>query len=711
MTSAGAAPAGAPPAAPPGPSFLRRLRSSTLVRPSAVVGGAALLLVAGVLPVWGSRLIAPQYPRGLDMWVYGGRAEGDIAEINGLNHYIGMQVIDLAAVPELALWPLLIVGLGVLLAGAVFLRGWPGRLALLGLWLAPVGVLVDIQRWLVIYGSDLDRTAALRLDPFVPLVVGPTDVWNFTIWTYPGPALGLLVVVALAATLARRTAAPARRVQGGVTALTLAVLAAGVLLVVVPAVSEARDDDAAHGDRPPAGTVDPQALIGGAEDGSTVQIPAGTYTTRLVIDRPLTVVADGEVLIDGGGRGTVVTITAPDVTFRGFRVENSGGQVEEAAGIKVLADGARIEANRIARTFTAIAVLGATDVTVVDNEIRGAGRVTTGASHATDHSPDGAGDGQEDDPDDPHAGHGRGSGPGGQGDAISLWNVQRALLRGNHVEHVRDGIYLSFVDDVLVDTNVVTDSRYGVHSMFGVRHTLFGNTLSGNLAGLALMYNSDVIAGRNRIADHRAIGTGFGIILKDVSGVRIAENVVSGNRIGLQAEGTREGQDRDGLVLMNRFAANDVGVALLASADLTFGRNTFEGNLTQVLALEAGVESRNRWSHEYLGNLWSDYVGYDLNGDGIGDIPHRSGGVDRVLLGRSPALVAFRAAPVMHLLDVAQSMWDAAQRPIVRDESPLIADSAPVAEPGVRSDTPSVWYLLATGLLGLALVPVLVLRR
>ena len=141
--------------------FLRHPRTAI----TAVLAGTALLVIAGIAPVWGTRLVAPQYPKGLSVWIYGGRAEGDLREINGLNHYVGMMSIDLGGIPELALWPLVIVAAGALLAAAVFLRGRTGRLALLGLWLVPVGILADIQRWLVSYGQDLDPTAALRLDP------------------------------------------------------------------------------------------------------------------------------------------------------------------------------------------------------------------------------------------------------------------------------------------------------------------------------------------------------------------------------------------------------------------------------------------------------------------------------------------------------------------------------------------------------------------
>jgi nitrous oxidase accessory protein len=590
-----------------------------------------------------------------------------------------------------------VVGSGALLSAAVFLHGRLGRLALLGLWLVPVGILADIQRWLFRYGTDLDPTAALRLDPFVPLAIGPTTVWNFTIWTYPGPALGLLAVVALGATIARRAALPPAGIRAAVSAVALAALIAATVLVVIPAVAIEGDEAGEARASPPAGMVDLEALIADAPAGATVVVPAGSYVAHLVIDRPLTLVADGAVLLDGNGRGTVVTVAAPDVTVRGFRIANSGGQVEEAAGIRILADRARIEGNRIERAFTGIAVLGGAEVEIVDNEIIGTGRVTAGAGHAVEPA-------GEPPPSpaavsaDPHAAHAPGAGPAGQGDGISLWNTRGVLIRGNRIEQVRDGVYLNYAEEVLLDGNTVTRSRYAVHAMFGRDVVAFGNVLTDDLSGLVFMYTEDVLAGRNAITDNRSPGTGFGIVLKDVRGVRLSENVVARNRTGLQVEGTVATAEDEGLVSHNRFAANLVGVALMATADLTFAGNAFDGNLTQILALEPGVERRNRWTDRGYGNTWSDYAGFDLAGDGMGDVAHRSGGAAGALVGEDPALEVYRTSPAFHVLEAAQAAWDAGRATVVHDGSPLTVDVAP---PLAGTPIPGgdwAWYLLGAGL-------------
>jgi nitrous oxidase accessory protein len=579
----------------------------------------------------------------------------------------------------------------VAVALAVYQRGLLGRLALIGLWLAPLGVLADIQRWLYVFGTDLDPRSALRLDPFVPLAIGPTEVWNFTVWAFPGPGLVLLVVVALLATIARRRPLPTVRAR-----LVSAVAAFGLVAAVatfatftrllpaqLPQAAVPVPIDHVHASYTAADPFDLAAAVRDAEPGAVLRVPDGLYRLNLIIDRPLSLVADGHVMIDGGGQGQVIRIEAEDVLVQGVHVTNSGGQVQEGAGILVLGDNARLEGNLVDRSYTGIAVQGASGVALIGNRIVGRGQVDSGAGHATGH-------------DDHLHGHGTGMTTDetrAQGDGISLWNTSSVLIRDNEVRGVRDGLYLSYADDVLVDSNRVTESRYAVHTMFGSSVTLFGNRIAGNLSGLVLMYTDGVVVGRNEIVDHRSPSTGFGILLKDVRAPMVRENLVLRNQIGLQAEGTGQAGGVEAVVYANRIAANRVGVALMASADLSFGANSFDENLTQVLALERGVERRNVWAYRGLGNAWSDYAGYDLRGDGIGDVPYVSGGVATALLSRSPALELLTTSPAFHLLSASQAWWSASFVPAVVDTRPLTRDVAPFAA-GPPADVPAAWASL-----------------
>lgn len=161
------------------------------------VVAAVLLLLAIGQPLWRAHLTAPQYPQGLDLIVYGNRVEGDIREITGLNHYVGMRPYDIADFPETKLWvPTVIAAIVAVGVSTWFERRRPGRLARLFLWGIPVGVLLDVQWRLFQFGHDLDPGAALRIDEFTAKVVGPTHVVNFTTWAWPGNSLLLIWLAA-----------------------------------------------------------------------------------------------------------------------------------------------------------------------------------------------------------------------------------------------------------------------------------------------------------------------------------------------------------------------------------------------------------------------------------------------------------------------------------------------------------------------------------
>lgn len=172
-----------------------------------VCGGVAVGLIALAfgLPVWEARLSAPQYPAGLSLSAGGFGVRGDIAEVNELNHYVGMEAFSEEDVPELALWlPTIILAIVGALVAALSPFRWLRIVALVGVWLVPVGLLSDVQFRLFQYGHQVKPDAAIRIDPFTPLVIGPTKVLNFTTLAFPGAAILCLVLAALVLTVGPR---------------------------------------------------------------------------------------------------------------------------------------------------------------------------------------------------------------------------------------------------------------------------------------------------------------------------------------------------------------------------------------------------------------------------------------------------------------------------------------------------------------------------
>ncbi len=140
---------------------------------------AGLLVVSLAFPYWQLTLYAPQYPGGLRALVYLTHVAGDAQEISNLNHYIGMKALDEAAPLERALAvPLvLLFGLLAVLSGTL---GGPWRWLLrLPLVLFPLGFFLDLSAWLWHYGHSMDPSAPIRLDPFMPVVLGRGVIAQF----------------------------------------------------------------------------------------------------------------------------------------------------------------------------------------------------------------------------------------------------------------------------------------------------------------------------------------------------------------------------------------------------------------------------------------------------------------------------------------------------------------------------------------------------
>lgn len=142
---------------------------------------AVLLLVSIWLPYWKMTLLAPQYPGGLEVITYVNRLEGDVFEVDGLNHYIGMRPLEEAAQLERAVSVVAITILAFLLLAAILIHTKWVVLLVLPALLMPFLFLADMYYWMRDFGMNLDPTAALSniIEPFVPPILGRGFVGQF----------------------------------------------------------------------------------------------------------------------------------------------------------------------------------------------------------------------------------------------------------------------------------------------------------------------------------------------------------------------------------------------------------------------------------------------------------------------------------------------------------------------------------------------------
>jgi nitrous oxidase accessory protein len=585
------------------------------------LAAAGLIAIALHVPIWQMSLEAPQYPKGLKLVAYGNRIEGDLREINIINHYVGMETIEVVPAPEMALYPYaLYLLLGLCLAAPFHRR--LAQLALAGILATGVVILADLQWWLHDFGQNLHPGAPIRVEPFTPLALGTSTIGNFkstafVSWGYLC-FFGAAVLVFVVGKLSKKKSEEA---------LSRAKAAGVVLAALVPA----------YGAR--AAEVPVQGRIDAAPRGSVVYIESGVHQGAIVIHGPLTLRGAEGAILEGTGVGNVVTILGDGVVLEGLTVRKSGREVsEEAAGIKVEGSDHLIRGNRVEDVYFGIHFARGRGNRIEDNVI------VPGERYGA------------------RPGHG-----------VSLWYQEDAVVRGNRIDRARDGIYLSFVDGLLVEDNEISRSRYGVHSMYSKRATFRGNRIRENLLGAALMYSEGLTMTCNRIELHREGASAYGVLLKDIADLVLERNELLSNRVGIYADSTPLGPGRKAFVRDNTFAGNDAALALQSNVALTFAGNRVENNLTVVRTEGGGISRKSEWTEEGRGNYWDDYRGFDRDGDGVGDLPYQYEAVMNEMMTRSPLSRAFLYTPAHVALESGARLFPVYRpAPLVVDDSPLM---------------------------------------
>ncbi|MBP6789186.1 MAG: nitrous oxide reductase family maturation protein NosD, partial [Candidatus Promineofilum sp.] len=346
--------------------------------------------------------------------------------------------------------------------------------------------------------------------------------------------------------------------------------------------------------------------IAAAAPGDTIEVTGGVFNGNLVVDRSLTLIGLDGATLDGGGVGTVLRLEAPDTTVRGFIVQNSGDSLDrEDSGIIAAAPGALVEDNRLVNVLFGIYINAASGTTVRGNTIEGQDLDIAR-----------------------------------RGDLIRLWDSDDVLIENNTTRRGRDAV-LWYSERMTLRGNDFSHGRYGLHFMYCDDAIIEGNRLTYNSVGAYLMYGRRMTLRDNLIAFNRG-PSGYGIGLKDMDDSVVTGNRFLDNRVGAFVDGSPRELNSTGIFRGNLFAYNDIAMEMLPSVRHNLiSDNSFVENEQQVVVAGGGQLRDNEWTVGDRGNYWSDYAGYDVDGDDQGEIAYRSQRLLDDLLGRRPELRLF----------------------------------------------------------------------
>lgn len=374
-------------------------------------------------------------------------------------------------------------------------------------------------------------------------------------------------------------------------------------------------------------------------------VPAGVHRGNIVITRSLTLIGEPGAVIDGGGEGDVIRIAASHVTVQGLTIENSGiSLTDEDAGVFVEQKAADVTVtdNVLKHVLFGIYLDGSGGTRAMGNRIRGITELRV---------PD-------------------------RGDGIHLWNDTGALIEGNDVGGTRDGIYIYISPHGRFIGNRVHDVRYGFHYMYSNHDILADNVTYEDTAGFALMMSDHLDVYGNRAEGDEE----YGILMNYVTYSDLHGNEIAHIRGETDLRGAViPGTEGKGFMVYDseydRFHRNTVshcaiGIHVTAGSDHDrFYRNAFEDNRIQVKYVQ---NMQEEWSQDGIGNYWSDYRGWDLNGNGIGDVPYRpNDGVD-VLMWEYPAAALLMSSPAVLALRYVQNAFPVFTPPGIQDSHPLM---------------------------------------
>lgn len=361
----------------------------------------------------------------------------------------------------------------------------------------------------------------------------------------------------------------------------------------------------------PAGTVSHaeihlQARIDAAAAGDTIVLSAGIYHGPVTIPLPVTLIGETGAVILGNGTGSVLTVEASGTTVENLEIRGSGLDLgKDNAGILVIGDSARVANVVLRENLHGIYVRGAQGVQLIGNHIVGLG--------ALDEVPEVVGSADEGHHGDMH--HTPARVQALMGNGLHLWDANGAVVEGNHVQHTRDGIYVSHTYGAVFRNNRIHDARYGIHYMYSSDNVVAGNELWQNVAGAALMFSRNLEIADNLLRDHAGFRA-HGLLLQNVDGSSIRANTLQGNRVGLRMQNSSANELRG-----NGIHTNLVGMTLTPSSrDNALTRNEFGPNLKQLEI--TGPVPPGDWSVDGVGNRWHGALPMDLTGDGISEWPH-----------------------------------------------------------------------------------------
>lgn len=350
-----------------------------------------------------------------------------------------------------------------------------------------------------------------------------------------------------------------------------------------------------------------------AEEGDTIVVKQGTYyENEILIDKSLTLLSE-DASVDGQDKGEIFIVKADDVTIDGFTIVNVGiSYIKDFAAIRIReSKNFAVRNNIIRNLFFGIYLEKSKDGIVENNKI-----------------------------------YGKAKNEFNSGNGIQLWYSNNVIIKSNYVEKVRDGIYLEFSNYCQIEDNVSQyNVRYGLHFMFSNHDVVKNCKYIHNGAGVAIMFSKYMTMTDNLFEDNWG-SAAYGVLLKEVNDTEINYNTFKGNTTAINIEGSNRVTYLHNDFIGNGWAINSNG----ANYHNIVNYNNFSNNSFDLVY--RGPLNHNNFDSNY----WSGYTGYDLNKDGIGDVPYRPIKLFSYIVNKTPESIILLRSLFIDIIDFSEKV-------------------------------------------------------
>ena len=350
---------------------------------------------------------------------------------------------------------------------------------------------------------------------------------------------------------------------------------------------------------------------------------------NIIIDKRIVFLGKGLPVLDGEKKHEVLSIHADSVVVDGFKIIRCAyATITDPCGIKVYnRSHVLIQNNVLDDNFFGIYLQNSQNCIIKNNTLKAYGKEEQKL-----------------------------------GNGIHCWKSKDILIIANRIDGHRDGIYFEFVTNSVIWRNIANNNiRYGLHFMFSNDDAYITNVFKNNGAGVAVMFTKNVKMFNNYFEENWG-DSAYGLLLKEISDSYIFNNRFARNTSGIYMEGTSRIK-----VEKNSFESNGWGMKIQASCmeneivNNNFLKNTFDISTNGSLVLNT-----------FNANYWDKYEGYDLDKDGMGDVPYHPLSLFAVLTENTPSAMLLYRSFMITLLDKSEKVLHSITPDNFVDNKPLM---------------------------------------